>query len=876
MALVRDLSSAQLAFQVAGGSVDQFDVVRYRGTEGLCQLYRFEIELVTDEEQISFDDVVGKPGVLSINSDTGTKWFHGIVSQFEFTGEADGRMKFRAELVPAVWLLTHRYNSRIFQQKTVKEIITTVLEMGGIPSDRIKLDGVKGADLPREYCVQYRETDFNFICRLMEEEGIWWYFEQTQEGHTFTAADNKSEYADIEGESAELPFKPPSGMLALEEHVFSFRKAQSVRFGKVVLNDFNFKNPKLNLESLSDAGRDTGLEFFDYPGEFDAQAVGGNLAKMRVEEFEASRTRGVGRSNSVRLSPGKKFELTEHSSEPMNQPYLVTRVTHQGRQSITDTSVGAANGSAKMFSSSSYQNLVAATRTDDRTVAGIATATLDLASRLSPNDRSARRTMTEWLYHAGQICRDVSATAGALGGNPIEALSIPNLIEDVSRSEALDLDMPVFTCDFECIPAEVEYRPPRITPWPVMRGCQTARVVGPQSEEIHCDEFGRVKVQFNWDREGGHKETASCWIRVCQGMAGGNYGMMFLPRIGQEVIVDFLEGDPDQPIIIGRVYNADHMPPYKLPDEKTKSVIKTRSSTGGGGTNEIRFEDLKDKEQLFIQAQRMMDTRVKASHMHTIGGSYHLDVGGEKDGELHGEYRQLIYEAKQTHVKGEERTWIEKDESHQVDGMVSIKVGGTRSTTVGKDVVDKFGAAHKHDVAMVYALKALGVKIEGSTGIELKCGGSSIILTPGAIFITAPLVNINSGSGPPVTPPTAKATSPTKTEDPSVADRSEPGTDTTYSGGAELVPLEPQDETDGHEFPPGEEEETETSWIEIELKDQFGDPIPSARFEITTPDEKIKTGTTDSNGKARVSGIVPGECKIKFLDLDVDAVDKVG
>ncbi|MCH7995525.1 MAG: type VI secretion system tip protein VgrG, partial [Planctomycetes bacterium] len=191
-----------------------------------------------------------------------------------------------------------------------------------------------------------------------------------------------------------------------------------------------------------------------------------------------------------------------------------------------------------MFSSTSYQNLVAATRTDDRTVAGIATATLDLAARLSPNDRSARRAMTEWLYHAGQICRDVSATAGALGGNPMEALAIPNLIEDVSRSEALDLDMPVYSCDFECIPAEVEYRPPRVTPWPVMRGCQTARVVGPEGEEIYCDEYGRVKVQFNWDREGGHKETASCWIRVCQGMAGGNYGMMCLPRIGQEVIVD--------------------------------------------------------------------------------------------------------------------------------------------------------------------------------------------------------------------------------------------------------------------------------------------------------------------------------------------------
>ena len=247
--------------------------------------------------------------------------------------------------------------------------------------------------------------------------------------------------------------------------------------------------------------------------------------------------------------------------------------------------------------------------------------------------------------------------------------------------------------DVRCIASDLPYRPPRVTPRPTVLGSQTARVTGPTGEEIYTDEYGRVKVKFHWDREGEHDENASCWIRVSQGMAGGNYGIMFLPRVGQEVVVDFLEGNPDQPLIIGRVYNGDHMPPYPLPDEKTKSVIKTHSSKGGGGNNEIRFEDLKGKEQLFLQAQRMMDTRVKASHMHTIGGSYHLDVGGEKDGELFGEYRQLIYEAKHTHVKGERAALIEKDDGLQVDGNVSISVGGTLSTVVGRDVVEDFGAA---------------------------------------------------------------------------------------------------------------------------------------------------------------------------------------
>ncbi|MCP4249537.1 MAG: type VI secretion system tip protein VgrG, partial [bacterium] len=463
-------------------------------------------------------------------------------------------------------------------------------------------------------CTQYRETDYNFICRLMEEEGIRWYFEQTSDAATLILADGGSgTYSAIEGEAA-LPYVAPTGMVANQEHVFRFRLGQSVRPGAVVLNDFDYQNPKLSLLSAADSGRDAGLEFFDYPGEYSKQGRGSELATLRAEEFEAARTVGVGQSNSPRLAPGLTFDLTDHPAD-LDRTYLLTEITHLGKQSAPRTTTSGGNGQGELIDARAVQALLAARQNEDTTIRELAGALLQVINRLQRGDPTAHRALTEWLYHAGQVSRDLSSVSAVGGGNPLEALAIPNLLEDIAKRSGVDDDAPVYECRFKCAPAEVSYRPPRVTPWPMMRGSQTARVVGPEGEEIHTDEYGRVKVQFNWDREGGHSETASCWIRVSQGMAGGAYGLMFIPRVGQEVIVDFLEGDPDQPIITGRVYNADHMPPYKLPDEKTKSVIKTHTSKGGGGCNEIRFEDLKDKEQLFLQAQRMMDTRVKASHM---------------------------------------------------------------------------------------------------------------------------------------------------------------------------------------------------------------------------------------------------------------------
>lgn len=873
MALARDLSAAQLAFQISGGEIDQFLVSRFRGAEGLCQLYRFEIELVSTEADVDFDAVVGKSAVLSVNTSAGERWFHGVIGRFELIGETVGQNYYRAELVPAVWLLTHRYGSRIFQNKTVPEIITDVLTRAGIAADRVQMGPFERRHDAREYCVQYRETDYNFICRLMEEEGIWWCFEQKQEGHIFVLADAPSAYAPLPGEEQKVPFHAPTGMNVEEEHVSRFRLGRSVRPGAVEMNDFNFKNPKLDLVAKSDVGRDEGLEFRDYPGEYEQQTTGSDLAKLRAQEFEAGRTLGVGQSNSHRLAPGRTFDLVEHPTPRFDGKYFVTSVVHQGKQATTRTSAGA-NGRGSLLDARAHQSLITARQSDDATTRGLAEALLQIATRLQRGDPTAQRALTQWLYHAGQVSRDLASVAGALGGSPIAALTIPNLLDDTEFGSLVDEDAPVYGCRFECIPASVTYRPPRVTPWPVVRGTQTARVVGPEGEEIYTDEYGRVKVYFDWDPEGneGGKPKlfgadSSCWIRVSHGMAGGGYGMLFLPRVGQEVIVDFLNGNPDNPIIIGRVYNGDHMPPYPLPEEKTKSVIKTHTSKDGGGTNEIRFEDLKDKEQLFIQAQRRMDTRVRAGHFHTVGGSYHLIIGGEKDGELHGEYRQKVFKAKHVHIKGEQRCWIEENEGRVIGQDQAIEVQGGRSTSVGEDDITLVGGGMKHEVTSTAHLKAADVKIEATGTIELTAGGSSVVICGDGVYIVGSKVYINSGPGPTVGP-VEGGVCPAAIEDAAAADRSKPGKDTRYSAPGTTPPTPPTlPDVPGHEFP--SDDPPVKSWIEIELKDKDGNPVPHEPYRVRDSANRSFTGALDENGFAHIDGVVPGDCEIRFPNRDL-------
>ncbi len=827
MPITEEETQADLVFTIEGGEADQFLVLRYCGTEGLCQLYRFEIELSSNFAVSEFDQVVGKRAVLSVNGDWGARWFHGIVGRFELTGGNADKTFYRAELVPEVWLLSHRYQSQIFQQKSVKEIIEQVLTDAGIASDRFDLSGVEGASSPRDYCVQYRETDYNFICRLMEEEGIRWYFEHSQDGHVLKLADS-SDYAPIDGEP-EIPYQLPSDMNVSEEHVFRFRLGQCVRPGSVVLNDFSFENPMLNLESKQDCGRDAGLEFSDYPGEYAEQSAGQTLAGMRAEEFDSGRVSGIGRSNSPRLTPGCKFDLADHPAESVNGSYLITSATHEGRQS-TEGTTGGSNGRGQLVDPRVHESLLQAQRSENEATRQLAEALLQIVSRLQVGDSTARRALTQWLYHAGQVCRDLPSTAVACGGSPLEALVLPNLLDDVSRSMSVDLRTPVHECRFECMPADVVYRPPRVTPWPVVRGTQTARVVGPSGEEIYTDEYGRVKVQFNWDRKQQLDENASCWIRVSQGMAGGQYGMMFLPRVGQEVVVDFLEGDPDKPIIIGRVFNADHMPPYGLPGEKTKSVIKTHSSKGGGGTNEIRFEDLKGSEQVLIHAQADLHTR----------------VGNEE--------RRNVKKKQYLIVEDEQREKITGHRSIKLEAKDALDVAESQSVVVGGDVFHDFGGNHDHKVASEYHIKADTVVVESTSGISLKCGGNFVLIDSSGVTIMGTQIKLNSGGA-------ALASSisggPAAPAEPEEADAATPGKDVSYTG--EESPT-----------PPVEIEPVEGQWISIDLKDPDGNPVPGEYFEIKTPSGKIIPGTLDVNGYRRVWVDEEGQCEITLPRRDAE------
>jgi type VI secretion system secreted protein VgrG len=365
--------------------------------------------------------------------------------------------------------------------------------------------------------------------------------------------------------------------------------------------------------------------------------------------------------------------------------------------------------------------------------------------------------------------------------------------------------------------------------------------VGPKQEEIHTDSYGRVKVQFHWDRDGRFDELSSCWIRASQGMAGGGYGMMFLPRVGQEVIVDFLEGNPDRPIITGRVYNNDHMPAYGLPEEKTRSYIKTNTTLGGKGTNEICFEDRRGSEQLKLYAQRNMHLRSRGNTVQNVGHDHHLTVAHDKF--------ELVKENKHATVK--------------LDQLEAIE--GNKCLTVEGDVDELFGR-HSEWVQGPYALFAEDYAvIEANSGITLRCQGNFITIDSAGVWINGTQVGLNSGGSPLVAPSDIETGFP---ELPVNAACAKPGRDTRYTpaGGDQPSEIDDPDPDRGDDDP----SETEVSWIEIEMIDELGRPWKGESFEIEQPDGDVIRGTLDASGRAHVGIRKPGMCQIRFPRLDAD------
>jgi type VI secretion system secreted protein VgrG len=617
----------------------------FRGSEGISELFRFELDLLAELDRvIDFDAIVGSNVTLRLKTPTGERFFNGIVSRFSEGASDETFTTYHAEMVPTLWLGTQTADCRIFQFQKPPEIIERVLTDLGITDVRLDLARTYPV---REYCVQYRETAFNFIARLMEQYGIFYYFEHENGKHTLVLADDPAAHAVCPGQ-ARARFHRPLGAAVLREDVVTgLQREQVTRPGKYALTDYNFETPAVSLDvNVESQGSGPKFEIYDYPGEYPKRAEGEQIVRVRIEAEEAQRVLIDGQSTCGAFSPGFKFTLAEHPRAVNNAAYILTRVSHRA---------------------------------------------LETTFRSGADDDGFR-----------------------------------------------------YDNRFSCIPGGVSYRPPRRTPMPVVEGPQTAEVVGVPGEEIYTDKFGRVHVQFHWDRVGVRDEGSSCWIRVSQPWAGKNWGAIFLPRVGQEVIVDFLEGDPDQPIIIGRVYNGEQMPPYELPANQTQSGIKTRSSPGGDPSNfnELRFEDKKGQEQIYLHAEKTLTTVVEGSESRSVGGSRSTTVGKDDVTTVKkGDRTTTIEEGNDslTITKGKRDTTIKGDDTLTLQsGNRKVLIqSGNDSLVVSAGNIDVSAPAGK------YSLTAKQVAVTGAVDITLTCGASSIKLTPAMIVITAPVVKIN-------------------------------------------------------------------------------------------------------------------------------------
>ena len=591
-------NNVKATFQVEGLS-DELRVLSFEGDEGISVPFQINLVLACSSAQLSLSDVVGKKGALTLTGQQGDRYLHGLVSHFQ---QQDSGRKFtiyEATVVPAIWRLLHTQDSRIFQEMNIKQIISKVL---GERQIDFKFQTKGNQDPPtREYCVQYRESDWAFICRLLEEEGFFYFFEHKRDKHVLQIGNDVHFHPDISS-PATVPFHVPDSRVAAKEHIFRMYFSEAVRSGKAALSDFNFKKPSLSLLGEQKGDLDGDLELYDYPGLYDVPEVGKGLAKVRLEEAQMDRQHALGESNCSRLGAGQTFTLSDHIRKAANDvEYLLTRIHHLGERGSMDLDAGA------------------------------------LDQRMS------------------------------------------------------------YSNTFRSIPAKVPFRPPRVTRKPHVQGVQTAIVVGPAGEEIYTDEHARVKVQFHWDREGKRDAKSSCWIRVSQLWAGQGWGAVWIPRIGHEVIVDFIEGDPDRPIITGRVYHAQNVPPYSLPDDKTKSTIKSDSTIGGGGSNELRFDDKKDAEEFYTHAQKDQNEVIENDMSTTVGRAQAVSVG-----------------AAQTITVG-------KNRERTVGGDESIKVEGERTETVDKDETVTIMLNRTTNVKMKE-------KLDAGQKIELICGASKITM----------------------------------------------------------------------------------------------------------------------------------------------------
>jgi type VI secretion system secreted protein VgrG len=601
----------------------------FTGTEGLSSFFSFELDMLSENHNIAFKDIIGKNVTVSIILADGSKrFFNGMISRFSQGrggGEEGGAPLFsyyRATMIPWLWLLTMTADSRIFQKLSVPDIVEKIFSEKGFKDFEMRLHGSYDQ---RDYCVQYRETDFNFVSRLLEEEGMYYFFEHEDKKHTLILADAPEEHKPCpKQESAR--YQLSAGGWLEKDVVTSLEMTQEIRPGKYTLNDFNFEMPNTDLKVEAPSKQTLGpgeREIYDYPGDYSKRAQGDRLSNIRMQEEEAKITNIMASSVCRAFTSGYRFDLLDYYRSDMNEKsYVLTSVNHGATEPV---------GGSGQGSEASYTN------------------------------------------------------------------------------------------SFTCIPFDVPYRPPRVTPKPVVEGTQTAIVVGPSGEEIYTDEHGRVKVQFHWDREGKKDENSSCWIRVSQVWAGAGWGAMHIPRIGHEVIVNFIEGDPDRPIITGRVYHGANKPPYPLPDEKTRSTIKSDSSLGGGGFNEICFEDKKGEEEIYLHGQKDWTIVIENDKNQTVGHNETLKVGNNRT--------KTVGVDQSESIGGNKTILVGANHTETIGANMSINVGSNKTETVTINKAETIGVAKELTIGGLYQI-TVGAAMNETVGAAKaeEIGAAKIVL----------------------------------------------------------------------------------------------------------------------------------------------------
>ncbi len=668
--------------------------------EGLSKLTEMSVLIRSWAENADIGEIVGRSlRVHVMTEDESERVFSGLCVSVEKLGYFEGNWYYLAEVRPWFWLLTRTQDCRVFQEKSTVEIIKQIFEEYGFSDYE---DALTGSYDARTYCVQYRESDYDFLCRLMEEDGIYFYFKNALDStavEQLVLCDSVSGHSEVPGHASityHARQMERGAETAREDHIAEWTKRENVTRGKYTLNDFDFKLQDADLKFehaiASGSHSHTDYEVYDYlghhryPGVFNSdKSLGEKYATVRMEAEAAGFHQYRGAANVRALATGQTFELAEHPDEEANINYLVTAAEHY----VQDQN----------FLKAAHEKKV--------------------GSQLSEMKRHGveKFLRTEMIHRGRDSRRDLVM---------------------MRREFPAHMAGDAYACTFVSIPKSTQYRAPIRTPWPKISGPHTATVVGKSGEEIHTDEFGRIKVQFHWDREGQKDENSSCWVRVMTPWSGTDYGMVAIPRMGQEAVIQFEEGDPDRPICTGMVYNAWQKAPYSYPDDKTQLGIRTKSSKQGGAEdyNELMFEDKKGEELMRIQAQKDHQMLIKNKSVVTIGQDA-IDAGDhDDDGSLSEVIRnnvtRTIQEGSHYH------TIATGDEEFKIEtGSQTIEIATDKTQTVTQNYSTTVEQGN-----MTVGVDAGKIEIEAAQSIELKVGGSSIKIEPAKITIKSTMIDI--------------------------------------------------------------------------------------------------------------------------------------